>query len=34
MKQDGDRASRAAAVAAVVALSCTIGVLYLPLLLR
>jgi hypothetical protein len=34
MQDDSDRVSRAAAITAVVALGCTIGVLYLPLFLR
>jgi hypothetical protein len=34
MQEDGERLSRAATIAAVFALGCTIGVLYLPLVLR
>ncbi len=34
MQQDRDLPSRAAAITAVFALGCTIGVLYLPLILR
>jgi hypothetical protein len=34
MQEDSEQLSRAAAIAAVFALGCTIGVLYLPLVLR
>lgn len=34
MQDDRDRLSRAAAITAVLALGCTIGVLYLPLVLH
>lgn len=34
MQEDREQLSRVAAIAAVLALSCTIGFLYLPLILR